>query len=375
MQAAESIEMAIGKWFLIFLMFTLRYSLSVVTPPDAAMFVLGDSSVDCGENNPLNGFLHQNLSRFPCNGSDTTLLPQLLGTLSLSSSHVELFIVVSFSENENAAKKMGFPYSTPFYSQNGSIKGIIDGLNFGSAEATILYRYSGSLSYQSLNQQLRQAFETIQLLELQLGEETANNFIRSSIFYLSFGKDDLTDFFYNKSLGHSSEEFTDILVHQMRNAITSLYASNVRKVICAGVLPLGCAPHVLRNITRKQGCLQELNEVVLYYNKRLEESIVAIDAELVDARLVFCDVYQPVMDFINNPNKYGIEDVRNACCGGVSGCTSTEMACREASTHVWWDLYNPTPAINSLLAHSAWSLSSICRPFSLKHLLLSSSSP
>ncbi|KAH6814270.1 hypothetical protein C2S51_023288 [Perilla frutescens var. frutescens] len=343
--------MAIGKWFLIFLMFTLRYSSSVVTPPGAAMFVLGDSSVDSGENNPLNGLLHQNLSRFPCNGSDTTLLPQLL------------------------AKKMGFPYSTPFYSQNGSIKGIIDGLNFGSAEATILYRYSGSLSYQSLNQQLRQAFETIQLLELQLGEETANNFIRSSIFYLSFGKDDLTDFFYNKSLGHSGEEFTDILVHQMRNAITSLYASNVRKVICAGVLPLGCAPHVLRNITRKQGCLHELNEVVLDYNKRLEESIVAIDAELVDARLVFCDVYQPVMDFINNPNKYGIEDVRNACCGGVSGCASTEMACREASTHVWWDLYNPTPAINSLLAHSAWSLSSICRPFSLKHLLLSSSSP
>ncbi|KAH6778726.1 hypothetical protein C2S52_009963 [Perilla frutescens var. hirtella] len=115
--AAESIEMAIGKWFLIFLMFTLRYSSSVVTPPGAAMFVLGDSSA-----------------------------PRYF--FSLSSSHVELFIVVSFSENENAAKKMGFPYSTPFYSQNGSIEGIIDGLNFGSAEATILYRYSGSLSYQ-----------------------------------------------------------------------------------------------------------------------------------------------------------------------------------------------------------------------------------
>lgn len=55
----------------------------VATPPGPAMFVLGDSSVDCGYNDPFNGLLHRNLSRFPCNGSDTTLLPQLLGTLSL----------------------------------------------------------------------------------------------------------------------------------------------------------------------------------------------------------------------------------------------------------------------------------------------------
>lgn len=66
----------------------------------------------------------------------------------------------------------------------------------------------------------------------------------------------------------------------------------------------------------------------------------------------------------------GIEDVRNACCGEVGGCLSTEMACREASTHVWWDSYNPTPAVNSLLAHFAWSSPSLCRPFSLRHMLL-----
>lgn len=363
------------------------------------MFVLGDSSVDCGDNNPFNGFLHQNLSRFPCNGSDTTLLPQLLGTISLplSLSHSRH---IHSDDQMYAAKKMGLPYATPFYSQNGSIKGILDGLNFGSAEATILY--SGSRSYQSLNQQLRQAFETIQLLQLQLGEEAASNFIHSSIFYLSFGKDDFTDYFHNNSLGKKSgQEFADILVHQMTNALRSLYDSDVRKIVCAGVLPLGCAPHVLLKSDRRRrkakACLHEVNEVVLDYNTRLEESIVAIDAELPDAQLVFCDVYQAVMEFINNPIKYGrytlllivvtmiifndgiiyagIEDVRNACCGGESGCASTEMACREASSHVWWDLYNPTPAINSLLAHSAWSLSSLCRPFSLKHLLSSSSSP
>lgn len=191
---------------------------------------------------------------------------------------------------------MGLPYTTPFYTQNSSINVILGGVNFGSAEATILY--PGSRNYQSLNQQLRQAFETIQLLQLQLGEAAANSFINSSIFYLSFGKDDFTDFFHNNSMGNGS--FTRILVHQMANAIRSLYTSNARKIVCAGVLPLGCAPH------SGKACLDEVNNMVQDYNRLLEENIVAIDAELPGTSIVFCDVYRGVMEFIENPKRYGM---------------------------------------------------------------------
>lgn len=210
----------------------------------------------------------------------------------------------------DAAKKMELPYTTPFYSQNGSINRILDGLNFGSAEASILS--PRSRSYQSLNQQLRQAFETIQLLQLQLGESTANTFINSSVFYLSFGKDDFTDFFHNNSLGKNGFDFAHILVEQMTNAVRSLYASNVRRIVCAGVVPLGCAPHhtlllLLESVGNgaRRACLDEVNKVVSYYNRRLEENILAMDGRLGDARVVFCDVYQAVMEFINHPYKYG----------------------------------------------------------------------
>ncbi|KAL3828654.1 hypothetical protein ACJIZ3_017456 [Penstemon smallii] len=329
-----------------------------------AMYVLGDSSVDCGDNTPFYTILHRNLSLFPCNGSDITLLPQLL------------------------AKQMGLPYTIPFYSQNSSIHGILGGVNFGSAEATILY--PESQGYQSLNQQLRQVFETIQLLQLQLGEKTANDFISSSLFYISFGKDDFIDYFlYNSSkissLNYSGQNFSHILVHQMTNAIRNLYATNVRKIIVSGVLPLGCAPRLLlkwdnSSESEKKGCFDEVNLMVLEYNTRLEDSVVSINAELPDAHIVFCDVYRAMMEFINNPGDYGIEDVKSACCGlgrygGVSGCISTDMACSRASTRVWWDFYNPTPAVNSLLADSAWSgrrLPSICRPITVQELLSSS---
>ncbi len=45
-----------------------------------ALYVLGDSSVDCGDNTMLYPLIHHNLSLHPCNGSDTTLLPYLLGS-------------------------------------------------------------------------------------------------------------------------------------------------------------------------------------------------------------------------------------------------------------------------------------------------------
>ncbi|KAG8388881.1 hypothetical protein BUALT_Bualt02G0171300 [Buddleja alternifolia] len=337
-----------------------------------AMYVLGDSSVDCGDNTPFYSLSHRNLSLFPCNGSDTTLLPQLLGTLSLSLSLPFL----------NLTKKMGLPYTIPFYSQNGSIHEILGGVNFGSAEATILY--PDGRSYQSLNQQLRQAFETIQLLQLQLGEETANNFVKSSLFYLSFGKDDFIDHFLNNSSGigvnYSGSEFSHILARQMTNAIRNLYANNVRKIVCAGVLPLGCAPRILLKSDNSSDCLDEVNMLVLEYNRELEENIVAVNAELPGAHIIYCDAYRAIMEFINNPKAYGIEDVKNACCGlgrygGVSGCLSIEMACPDASTRLWWDLYNPTPTVDSLLADSAWSgqpLADICRPITVQQLRSSS---
>ncbi|KAK4407517.1 hypothetical protein Sango_0332700 [Sesamum angolense] len=359
--------------FFIFLIISIRHGhvsamemglSSDLTPsPASAMYVLGDSSIDCGDNTPFYSLFHRNLSLFPCNGSDATLLPQLL------------------------AKKMRLPDTIPFYSQNGSIHGILGGVNFGSAEGTILY--PGSRSYQSLNQQLRQAFDIIQLLQLQLGQETVDNFIKSSIFYLSFGKEDFIEYFLNNSSGtgfkDGSQNFTHILVNQMTNAVRNLYATNVRKIVCAGVLPLGFAPHVLlkcdssSNSSRK-ACSNKINSLVLEYNRRLEENVVVISEELPEAHVIFCDVYQAMMEFMGNPKAYGIKDVKNACCGlgkygGSSGCVSTEMACQDASTHVWWDLYNPTPAVNSLLADSAWSgkpLSSICRPMNVQELFSSS---
>ncbi|KAE8663818.1 Pyridine nucleotide-disulfide oxidoreductase family protein [Hibiscus syriacus] len=279
----------------------------------SAMYVLGDSSVDCGANTLFYPIFHLHLSLLPCNGSNSILLPYLL------------------------ANKMGLPYAEPFYTQNGTIDGLLRGVNYGAAHATILT--ASSLGHQSLNHQLRQVFESVQLLQLQLGHESSRWFIRSSLFYLSFGKDDYIDLFLRNFSGvmahYNDHLFAEILVNEMVHAMMNLYDMNVRKVV-------------------------EINEVILKYNVLLEDSVLRLNDELPDAHIVFCDLYQGLNKILSFPHIFGFEDAKNAFCGlglyGTEiGCITSDIACNPVSSNVWWDLYNPTPRVNSLLAESTWS--------------------
>ncbi|PIA53343.1 hypothetical protein AQUCO_00900131v1 [Aquilegia coerulea] len=331
----------------------------------SALFILGDSSVNCGNNGLFSNFLHDRSSIYPCVGFETRLLPDLLGD------------------------KLGLPMIPPFYGQNGSIEGLLSGLNFGSSQATIIN--TGNLAFQALNHQLRQLYETLQMLQMQLGQTKSSNLVQSSLFYISLGKDDYIQLFLHKfsSLRHkySGGAFAHILVQQMIRVVKDLYNANARKIIVIGIGPLGCAPRALwesYNSTAHTNaddrhCVQEINELILQYNAMLSEHLLELNYELFDAQIVFCDVYQGMLQIINNPKRYGFSDVRRACCGlgrygGMVGCVSKEMACDDPSLHVWWDFYNPTQGVNSLLANWTWSgqPSHLCQPIDIKHLASSS---
>ncbi|KAI3862789.1 hypothetical protein MKW98_008629 [Papaver atlanticum] len=340
----------------------------------SSFFIMGDSSVSCGDggHNPFYSLLRPNTSLFPCNGPQTRLLPDFL------------------------AEKMGLPRIPAFHADNGTIEGLENGINFGSTQATILS--SGRLGFQGLNQQLRQAYETLQLLQLQLGQDKAQEVIESSVFYLSLGKDDYINFLHPDSSGvrhrFSKEGFTQILVNQMIRVVKDLYNANVKKIVCMGIGPLGCAPRTLWESSRDndshhpshtssnsgagsgwQDCMEDVNDLVLEYNALLSERLLDLNFEFPDAQIIFCDVYQAMMDIISFPRRYGFENVNRSCCGsgrygGMVGCQAIEMACDEALTHVWWDFHNPTQAVHSLLAESAWSSKplDICRPISIERL-------
>lgn len=54
-------------------------------------------------------------------------------------------------------------------------------------------------------------------------------------------------------------------------------------------------------------CWEKINEMVLEYNVMLEEKIMELNAQMRDAKIVFCDVYQGIKEIIAKPKTYGMK--------------------------------------------------------------------
>lgn len=52
-------------------------------------------------------------------------------------------------------------------------------------------------------------------------------------------------------------------------------------------------------------------------------------------------------------------------------CISEEMACSNASNHIWWDQFHPTDAVNAILADNVWNglHTNMCYPMNLEDMV------
>ncbi|KAL6006842.1 hypothetical protein ACLOJK_032338 [Asimina triloba] len=161
-----------------------------------------------------------------------------------------------------------------------------------------------------------------------------------------------------------------------KELLQNLYNANVRKVVIMGLAPLGCNPHYLWEYNSKGGlCVSEINDMVIAFNFAMREMVDELHRELPDAKITFCDVFEGAMDILQNCQHYGFETITDACrglgqYGGLIMCISPEMACANASKHVWWDQFHPTGAVNAIIADSVWSglHANICYPMILQDM-------
>lgn len=122
------------------------------------------------------------------------------------------------------ATRMGLRPVPSFYRAKGTADGLRNGLNFGTVPATILSgEYASLFRAQGLSQQIRQFYDVLQLLQLQMRTEVFREIVSSAVLYLSFGRDDFIDLFFLDSSGlipkYGRRGFPRILVPQMMQAI------------------------------------------------------------------------------------------------------------------------------------------------------------
>ncbi|KAJ0498873.1 putative triacylglycerol lipase [Helianthus annuus] len=364
-------------------LYTRSRNASVSPPPPPvpvpALYVIGDSSVDCGTNNFLGTLARAD--HLPYGRDFDTHRP----TGRFSNGRVPVdFLDEVLDEMSTCllALRLGLPFAPSYLGQSGSVQDMMHGLNYASAGAGIIFSSGSELGQHiSFSQQIQQVMDTFQQFILTMGEHAAADHISNSVFYISIGTNDFIHYYLPDVSGVQSKffawMFTRFLAQTMKQEIKNLYNANVRRVVVMGLAPIGCAPYYLWQYNSQNGeCIKPINNVILEFNFVMRYTVEELNKELVDANIIFCDAYAGSMDILKNKDQYGFTYTDTACCGlgrynGWLMCLSSGMACRNATNHLWWDQFHPTSAVNEILAENVWSglHNKMCYPMNMQQMV------
>ena len=88
--------------------------------------------------------------------------------------------------------------------------------------------------------------------------------------------------------------------------LKELYGVGARRIWVSSVPPLGCVPSqrtLFGGLERE--CAKELNQASQVLNDKLSRELGYLNNNLPNAKVVYIDIYNPVLDIITNPKKYG----------------------------------------------------------------------
>ncbi|XVF35929.1 hypothetical protein REPUB_Repub19eG0014100 [Reevesia pubescens] len=241
------------------------------------------------------------------------------------------------------AEDLGIKSTLPaFLDANTQIEDLATGVCFAS----------GGSGLDSLTAQIQFNLFTqyIGKLEGAVGAEKAKDTISNSLYLVSSGNNDIaiTYFTILRSV-IDINAYTTLLVDWASAFIKNLHGLGARKFAYLSTLPLGCLP-AARTVAGgvQRNCVDLANQAALMFNSKLEAEISNLNSNLPGAKIVFIDVYNPLLDLMQNPNKYGFDDSTHGCCGTGTIEVSylcnpfNPTTCSNTSSHVFWDVAHPS---------------------------------
>ncbi|CAI0382531.1 unnamed protein product [Linum tenue] len=256
-----------------------------------AIFVFGDSILDTGNNNGL--LASPCRSNFPPYGR---AFDGGVPTGRFSDGRVPSDFMV---------EELGIKDTLPAYKDpNLKLEELLTGVNFASGCVGFDDLASKLGMVPPLSQQLREFNDYVNKVKEMIGEEAMAKLLAKSIVIISLCSNDIVQAYFNshiRELQYDFSTYADILV---KSATTFLMSS---------------------------GNLDP------------------------DARLVYLDLYDPMMHLIVNYRSYGFEVADKGCCGmgqvemSVLCNKYNPYTCTDGSKYVFWDSYHPTEKTYKLL--------------------------
>ncbi|KAM3362965.1 GDSL esterase/lipase [Capsicum galapagoense] len=305
----------------------------------SAIFIFGDSTVDVGTNNYLNGSLAT--ANEPYYGID---YPHHTATGRFSNG---------FNPADYIARYLGNYKKSPsaflaLVQKTSTFKSSISrGVNFASGGSGILDDTGnrGFHNVVSLTRQIEQ-FQTVRgnITEI-LGDVKASKLIANAFYLISVGSNDFFDQFrynYNISAAELIFDLTDTFANQLQN----LYNLGARKFGIFGIPPIGCCP-AIRAVTPGGACNETLNSYAqIFYNAtfNLLQHFSSANPEM---NFSLGNSFLMTKGVIDNAAASGFVEVKEACCGtgpfkGIDKCTQKSDLCKKRDEYLFWDRFHPT---------------------------------
>ncbi|WCJ30065.1 GDSL esterase/lipase At2g30310 [Euphorbia peplus] len=303
-------------------------------PKYPAIFIVGDSVMDIGNNKYIPTWLQSNYLPYGQNFKTN------LATGRFSNGQLLSDMLASY---------LGIKESLPpFLDPTLSKDDLITGVNFASAGSGFDDLTSSISKAIPISQQMQNFKLHILGMKALVGAEKAMTIINSSFVVLSAGSNDWFFNYYDvptRRLQYDADGYTNFLLNRVKNFINELYKIGCRSIMVSGLAPTGCFPFQ-RNLRWANHCVEDQNKDSIRYNQKLVNMLSELQRTLPGIKLVYNDFYTPVDDMLRNPSNYGLVDTTKGCCVTIlSVCNRFDIGtCKNPDQYLFWDGVHPTLA-------------------------------
>ncbi|KAL5755473.1 hypothetical protein ACOSQ2_020219 [Xanthoceras sorbifolium] len=327
---------------------------------NVALFIIGDSLYDPGNNNFLNVTASKR-ANYPPYGETFFKYP--------TGRVCDGRIIPDFTAL-HANLSIWRPYLEPGKHH------FLNGANFASAGATVLPYNNPQVLH--LDIQLGFFKNVATLWRQQLGDAEANKRLNNAVFLISIGGVDYAAFSsdYPNATETVKQEYVNWVIGNITYAVTEIYDTGGRKFAFQNVAPLGCMPRIkqIYNLSGDE-CMEELLELATLHNNILFNATEELGMQLPSFKYLIFDYYNLVYDRIKHPLKYAFKVSDIACCGsgvyrGISCGIGEYELCSNPNEYLFFDGLHLSEHGNSQLSELLWSGGkNVTTPLNMKQLI------
>ncbi|CAM8912519.1 unnamed protein product [Rhodiola kirilowii] len=311
-----------------------------------ALIAFGDSIVDPGNNNGIKTLIKAN---FPPYGQNFKGGP----TGRFCNGKVPSDLI---------AEQLQIKELVPAYlDPNLQPEDLITGVSFASGASGYDPLTPKIASVIPLSQQLSYFKEYTSKLKSLVGENQTNYIIARSLFLVVAGSDDLANTYYIsrvRQVEYDIPAYTDLMANEAAKFFENLYKVGARRIGIFDAPPLGCLPsqRTLAGLFHGRPCIEQYNQAAQLYNSKLQRVVDSFNKKNSDATAHVFEIYNPILDLVQNPAKNGFEVIDKGCCGTgdievsvLCNRLNPLQTCSDPTKYIFWDSYHPTETAYKLL--------------------------